>query len=254
MVQKLNMTNRNVYLNGTYELATSRGFDILQLKLDGWHCTTRVDSGQAVYYSETDREFARSDGFRLDGCTLVGEYMRGTQWAQHQERKGLFYVYDILRVFGEPITNESYSARYRILRKLVLPSVYRLVDCYRIQDYESIWQRYVLREGYEGVVFRRAASTIHDAIMRCKREYSFDGTVVGYETGKGKYEGQLGAYKVIMENNTTTLVGGGYTDAERAVDPTTNIGRVMEFTANAIFESGNVRHPRFIRWRDDKTL
>lgn len=247
------MTTRNVYLNGTYDLAQEKGFDLIQLKYDGWHCRTVV-SEQAVYYSETNREFGRTDNFGLTGCTLVGEYMRGTQWSQHIDRKGLYYVYDITQVFGEHVTTESYSTRYKILRKLKLPSVYKLVDCYRIQDYESIWSRYVLREGFEGVVFRRSGSPITDAIMRCKREYTFDGTVVGWEQGKGKYAGMLGAYNVMMDNGTTTMVGGGYTDEERKVDPVLNMRRVMEFTANAIFESGNVRHPRFVRWRDDKTL
>lgn len=248
------MTTRNVYLNGTYELATERGFDILQLKYDGWWCRAVCAAGTTTYYSETEREFGQSSSFDLDGCVLLGEYMRGTQWSQHIDRKGIFYIYDIAQIFNEPITNETYTTRYKLLRKLHLPSVYKLVECYRIQDYESIWNRYVLREGYEGVVFRRSVSPITDAIMRCKREYSFDGVVVGWEKGKGKYEGMLGAYKVMMQNGTVTTVGGGYTDAERAVDPQTNMRRVMEFTANAIFESGNVRHPRFIRWRDDKTL
>ena len=248
------MTNRNVYLNGTYELAVSKGFDILQLKYDGWWCRAVMADGQATYYSETGREFGQSDSFKLDGCVLIGEFMRGTQWSQHPERKGIFYVYDITQIYNEPITTESYQARYKLLRKLPLPTVFRLVDCFRIQDYESVWSRYVLREGYEGVVFRRATSPITDAIMRCKREYTFDGKVVGFETGQGKYEGQLGAYRVMMQNGTTTMVGGGYTDEERKANPVLNIGRVMEFTANAIFESGNVRHPRFIRWRNDKTL
>ena len=122
------MSARNVYLNGDYELAKARGYDLVQLKYDGWFCRATAFAGQLHYHSETDREFAQSDDFKLDGCTLYGEFMRGTQWSQHPDRKGLFYVFDIGAIFGEPITNETYTARYRLLRKLQLPSVFRLVD------------------------------------------------------------------------------------------------------------------------------
>lgn len=250
------MTVRNVYLNGDVELARQKGFDIVQLKLDGWYCTAIHHAAEVEFYSETNRQFATATSAGLDGCILIGEFMRGTQWSQHPDRKGLFFVYDIAAVFGEPITNETYITRYKLLRKLPLPSSYRLVDCYRIEDFDSTWQRYVMCEGWEGVVFRRSSSILGDAIMRQKREYSLDGTVVGFEPGLGKYEGSLGAVRVAVGENVTS-VGGGFTDVERRniwTAQTNYLGRVMEFTCNAIFESGNVRHPRFVRWRDDKSL
>ena len=246
--------SRNLYLNGDYQLAKSRGFDICQLKLDGWWCRAIHAHGGVDFRSETDRSFGSAALGGLDGCTLIGEFMRGTQWSQHVDRKGRFFVFDVWSVFGEPITTESYVTRYKILRKLRLPSTYSLVDTYRIDDQPALWDRYILREGWEGVVYRRSSSTVDDAVMREKREYSIDGTVVGFEPGMGKYEGSLGAVRVAYGENVTS-VGGGWTDAERHAiwaNQTAFLGRVCEFTANAIFESGNVRHPRFVRWRDDK--
>ena len=249
------MNERNLYLNGTYELAVQRGYDLLQLKLDGWWCRAVFESGVAHYHSETGRQFDTSHSFDLDGCVLIGEFMRGTQWSQQPQHKGRFYVYDIWSIFGEPITTESYSARFRLLRKLNLPSVFSLVDCFRIGDFDSVWNRYIMREGYEGVVFRKSTSTREDAIMRCKREYSLDGIVTGFKPGLGKYADTLGAVQVTLPTGTTTDVGGGFTDAERDEiwrEQSRFLGRVMEFTANAIFESGAPRHPRFVRWREDK--
>lgn len=246
---------RNLYLNGDYALAKSRNFDLCQLKYDGWWCKALHNSGGVDFRSETDRSFGSAALGGLDGCILIGEFMRGTQWSQHPDRKGRFYVYDIWAVFGEPITTETYVQRYKILRKIQLPPAYSLVDTYRIDDQPALWERYVLREGWEGVVYRRSTSPIDDAIMREKREYSLEGTVVGFEPGLGKYAGSLGACRVAVGQANTTLVGGGYSDAERVhiwTNQSGYLGRVMEFTANAIFESGNVRHPRFVRWRDDK--
>lgn len=249
------MSERNLYLNGTYDLAVSRGYDILQLKFDGWWCRADFHSGVGHYHSETGREFDTSHSFNLDGCTLIGEFMRGTQWSQNPLHKGRFYVYDIWSIFGEPITTESYRTRYQLLRKLTLPSVFSLVDNFRITDFDAVWQRYIMREGYEGVVFRRSTSPIDDAVMRCKREYTLDGIVIGYKSGQGKYSDTLGSITVQLPSGTTTDVGGGFTDSERNeiwADQRRHLGKVMEFTANAIFESGAPRHPRFVRWREDK--
>jgi len=246
---------RNLYLNGDYPTAKARGYDICQLKYDGWWCRAIHSSGGVDFRSETDRSFGSVALGGLDGCVLIGEFMRGTQWAQHPDRKGRFFIYDLWSIFGEPITNETYTARLRLLRKLTLPSVYTIVDTYRINDQPALWERYVLREGWEGVVYRRSSATLDDAIMREKREYSFEGVVVGFEPGLGKYESSLGACRVAYGQNTTS-VGGGFTDEERRTiwnNRAVYLGRVCEFTANAVFESGNVRHSRFIRWRDDKT-
>lgn len=249
------MSDRNLYLNGTYDLAVSRGYDLIQLKYDGWWCKANFVDGVAHYHSETDREFDTSHSFGLDGCTLIGEFMRGTQWSQQPQHKGRFYVYDIWSIFGEPITTETYSARYKLLRKLKLPSVYSLVENFRIGDFDPVWSRYIMREGFEGVVFRRTTSNMGDAIMRCKREYTLDGIVVAFGQGQGKYSDTLGYVTVQLPSGTTTDVGGGFTDAERDAiwnDKPAYLGKVMEFTANAIFESGAPRHPRFVRWREDK--
>lgn len=245
---------KNLYLDADVILARERGFNICQLKLDGWWCRAVHAAETVTFYSETDREFARAHVSDLNGCTLIGEFMRGTQWSQHRDRKGLFFVYDITRLFGVPIIEETYHQRYKMLRRLKLPSVYRLVENFRTDNFESIWQRYVLHEGYEGVVFRRLESTIDDAIIRHKRVYTLDGIVIGFEPGNGKYSESLGAVRVSVGKGVTT-VGGGFSDAERHhiwVHQTRFLGKVMELEASAIFESGAARHPRFVRWREDK--
>lgn len=247
--------SRNLYLNGDYGLAVSRGYDLCQLKYDGWWCRAIHANGGVDFRSETDRSFGTAAIGGLDECTLIGEFLRGTQWSQHPDRKGRFFIYDLWTIFGEPITNESYLTRYRLLKKLRLPATYSLVDTYRIDDQPALWARYVMREGWEGVVYRRSSSTLDDAVMREKREYSLDGTVIGFEPGRGKYEGSLGAVKVACGIGNSTSVGGGFSDAERTHiwgNQTAYLGRVMEYTANAIFESGAPRHPRFVRWREDK--
>lgn len=249
------ITNRNDYIDGEIALAKERGYDIVQLKLDGWWCRTVCNPHQTEFYSETGRLFDTMNPCQLDGTVLIGEFMRGTQWSQHQSRTGKYFVYDIWSAYGKPLTTETYLRRYQMLCKLKLPSLFQVVQCFHISDAEAVWQRFVMSEGYEGIVFRRSVSPMDDVIMRCKREYTLDGIVVGFEPGLGKHDGRLGALRVQMASGATTNVGTGFTDDERQAiwDNQLNwLGKTIEFTANAVFESGNVRHARFVRRRDDK--
>lgn len=251
------MDNRNLYLNGDIAEARAHGYDIVQLKYDGWwtRAECRVEGTQ--YFSETGRMYTESMAFPdLISCVLVGEMMRGTQWSTDESRRGKYFVYDISYVHGSSVGDLPYIDRYKILRRLKLPSCFVLVTCYPIAQAETVWSHYVIAGGYEGIVFRRTTSPLTDAIMRQKREYTFDGYVIGFEEGLGKHAGRLGAVIVKQANGAEPRVGGGFSDAERE-DIWNNqikyLGRPMEYTANAMFESGNVRHARFVRWREDKT-
>ena len=84
--------SRNLYLNGDYATAKARGYDMVQLKADGWWCKATHSDGGVDFQSETLRSFGTAALGGLDGCTLIGEFMRGTQWSQHPDRKGRFIL------------------------------------------------------------------------------------------------------------------------------------------------------------------
>lgn len=249
------MNSRNNYLDSTLEKAQAGGYDITQLKYDGWWTKAVVIGDETTYHSETGRPFATASGFGLDGCILIGEFMRGTQWSQAEDRKGLFFVYDIWALFGEPIVNETYIQRYKMLRTLKLPSVYRLVNCFRTTEFDAVWQRYVLNEGYEGVVFRRSDSRVDAPILRLKQQHTLEGVITGFRPGVGKHEGRLGSLEVTLDTGAMAVVGTGFSDDERDHFWSNRpffLGKRCEFVANAVFDSGNVRHARYVRWREDK--
>ena len=253
-VQILNHT-RNEYIDGTYEDALKRGCDIVQLKFDGWWCRMVARENTLTYYSETGRPFL-TEFASLPDCELIGEYMRGTQWAKQDGREGTFYIYDVISMSGQPVSN-VYMLRYALLRRFspFLRPKWDIVLNYRIQEFHAVWAEFVDKRGYEGVVFRTSTDSLDARLIRQKKEITLTGIVVAIEEGIGKHTGRLGTCSVRIENGPITKVGNGFSDAEREEywsHPERCVGRTMEFRTNKVFTSGNVRHGRFLRWRDDK--
>lgn len=87
---------------------------------------------------------------------------------------------------------------------------------------------------------------------KLKHVRTVDAVVVDTKEGEGKYLGLLGALIVACEGQVIAAVSG-MTDAERIEmsdnDPT---GRVAEVAYQYVGSGGRLRHPRFVRWRDDK--
>lgn len=249
---------RAKYEDGDEQLAKSRGYDLVQLKLDGWFCRVESAGGIQQYYSDTDRVFHSTTFVGLPSFVALGEFLRGTQWSKAApERSGHFHLFDLVEIDGFPL-GETYARRYIRLRRMAesFPPTWHVVQNYRMAERGAVWARYVEQEGYEGLIYRRSDGLQDAPIIRHKKIFTLDGVVVGIEPGKGKHEGRMGALRVLLPNGTETSVGNGFDDQTRelvAVNPNLYIGRVVEFTANAVFESGNVRHGRFVRWRDDKT-
>lgn len=98
------------------------------------------------------------------------------------------------------------------------------------------------------------------AWMKLKGSETFDIPVVDAFPGepRSKYENCLGGL-IVDFNGVRVRVGGGFTDQERwdlwnvwTTDPSALIGRLMEVEAHEITPDKSLRHPRFLRWRDDK--
>lgn len=92
-----------------------------------------------------------------------------------------------------------------------------------------------------------------------KRIASLEAVVTGTKDGNGKYLGLLGALVLSVYDHDGVLVEvarcSGMTDAERIMmgeDEESLIGRVVEVEYQYVGAGGRLRHPRFLRFRDDK--
>lgn len=248
--------DRQKYEDSNHYDARQANCDCIQLKYDGWWTRIECLDGEAKLYSRTQRLVGTITIDPLVYGTFIGEYMFGTQWSQREDRKGKVFLFDCWEASGQDTTNFPYKERYALLRANLplLGESFRLVQNYPITRYDSIWQSFVATNEYEGVVFRRSHGPVGDTLLRQKRKVTKDLRVVGFEPGEGKHFGRLGSLLGESADGVRIAVGGGFEDAERVaiwVNRDQILGRMFEVEGYAEFESGSLRHPQFVRWRDD---
>lgn len=107
--------------------------------------------------------------------------------------------------------------------------------------------------------------------MKLKAEETIDAPVIGVCEGEGKYAGKLGGL-IVSIDGVEVRVGGGFSDAQREqfwkaaqedleagapgdIGPVGGwqiFGRMIEIEYHEKTPDGALRHPRFVRFRDDK--
>ena len=116
------------------------------------------------------------------------------------------------------------------------------------------------RSAIEGFVLKAGPFA---AWSKFKPTKTVDLVCTGLEPGEGKYVGMVGAVKGsvvkewdILENRCSqyheVASCSGMSDALRSEISEKDIGRVFECQYQLVGDGGRLRHPQFIRWRDDK--
>lgn len=101
--------------------------------------------------------------------------------------------------------------------------------------------------GYEGFILKKSHL---EGWYKLKLEETLDLKVTGIKPGNGKYLGMCGA--LLCDHNGVEIAVSGMTDEERKNISEKDIGRIVEIKYQHITKAGSLRHPRFVRWRDDK--
>jgi len=234
------------------------GCDLVQLKYDGWWSRIEIAEGWVRFYSRTSRLFKELQLANTDlRCTLIGEHMQGTQWAQEPGRIGRTFLFDCWSWGDTTLAEVPYRDRYRVLRLAPshLPESFTVAPCFPMVRANEIWDNYVATSQYEGLVFRRSADDLGATVYRQKQIITDDLVCDGFIEGMGKFAGTLGAIRAHTKDNVLIDVGGGFTDSQRREiwdNQDLYLGKTFEVEARARFESGSLRHPNFIKWRTDK--
>ena len=243
-------------------------YDIIQLKMDGiWGC---MDIKDGVYkiYSRTGKIKAEGqvDNKELD-ATILGEYMFGSHWGNKMGWNGTFFAFDCLRYADDSylhiLGNEPLSVRlnYRdeLIRKLKLDFVVPLLE-YPTVMWQQLWQEFVIEKGYEGLVFKDSSSAYgdKDAWARMKGEVEIEYVCTGFQPAAedSKYEGLAGAVIGTLIDWDCEVKCGGLNYEMRfdfAKKPDVYIGQVFTAKGNGWYGTEAIRHPKFKRWRKDKT-
>jgi ATP-dependent DNA ligase len=248
------------YKDGTYEEALAQGYDLVQLKYDGWNARIEIHYGWVTWYSKNERVFKKICYPNAElHAVLYAEAMYGTQWSKQPEHAEKTYVYDLFALNGTIVKGFQYRERYSLLRSIGahLPTGFTIVPTSPISKTPELWQSEVVSGKYEGVVFKKKADTLDGTMLRQKNVFTVDLKVedIVY-SDEGKHIGLMGSLRCSDAAGASTDVGGGFEDTERAAIARSwpaSRGRTLEAEVRGRFESGAYRHANFIRWRDDKS-
>ena len=284
---------KNAFLNDLFKnnnVVVQRKYDgermLIHFNRDETYCTSRRTSKKTGRYMENQDKISNLPHLNL-GYTVIDCEFYGDTWAdavgilhslperalQLQENTSIkFAVFDCLFFDGTDVRDQPYEVRLQYVHQILSILNYQLND-FRFHFVEqfkvnNVDEAYVKaqeqwNEGHEGVVMKPLGLGYYDKgmMLKIKRFETLDVVVCGYQEGRGKYEGLVGALYVGYwnpeDNNIVKIskVNCG-TDEDRKMwkkwfDEGTAIGKVIEVKCQEVTDK-SLRHPVYMRLREDK--
>jgi ATP-dependent DNA ligase len=169
------------------------------------------------------KHFIAEGGAGLQAVGFAAPIIQGTR----QDCLSMDGVADVFRLWGIPFA--EYLSDETLTREYLLQEAQRR----RIEGWVLKQEHYV---GW----------------YKLKVERTLDAPVTGFKDGDGKYLGLVGALHVSLEGHEIACVGGMDDETRLEIDEKADLGRVVEVAYQYVGDKGRLRHPRFVRWRDDK--
>jgi DNA ligase-1 len=257
----------------------------LQPKLDGYRC---VYKGGKLW-SRAGKPFKNKNLEKyFEGLARVGNYVLDGELYAHglpfnkltrvlnaedaALPKGLkFFVYDCVRedYWEEQKKTPTYETRLSRLRELVNDNISeydKIIDtptdiCEGPGDVLEHF-KYYLQKGYEGVMLKNMNGSYQwkrvtlksGEMLKLKKFETVDLEIKEIYAGEGKFTGLAGGVVVDLNGNSVR-VGTGFDLATRekmAATPDDFIGKTIEVRFFEETEDGSLRHPSFVRFREEK--
>lgn len=213
------------------------------------------------------------DGELMDAGNSFNKIVGDVHKKDFMAADAVYMMFDMVpwEAFNANSDNRGYRER-----RMALASLYDSLHLYNLNNVQltpvkvcasveviNDFAHEIMSKGGEGLIVKPL-----DGLYEKKRSYnwlkikdevsagaSIDLPVVGYKRGTGKYENCLGA--LVIDFNGVEVSVSGFTDAERVEIWATRdqvIGRLVEVKYHQITPDGSMRHPRFVRFRDDKPV
>jgi DNA ligase 1 len=253
---------------------------LVQRKLDGLRCTF-VDG---VAYSRNGRVIetvghVRDELMQFGDYVFDGELMGDTEFnadSGRARRKGTgpdlglrYHVFDCMPLDHwlarrSDTTVERACELTELLRgaelRYVVPVEWELLpSTVTFQELSDRFRDLYVAQGYEGCMLKHPGAPYEwkrsRALLKFKPFLDADGTIIGFQEGKGKHRGKLGAIFAEFDG-VVTRVGSGFTDVQREEmwGPHNHayVGRTVEVKYQNKTPDGKLRFPVFQRIRWDK--
>ena len=160
-------------------------------------------------------------------------------------------------VFELPNAPGTFEERYAEIKRITTQAHFAqlvAVEQFRLNDNAALKRKLadIVRAGGEGLMLHRTDAPYvtgrNDALLKLKPLDDAEATVTGYVTGKGKYEGKMGALQVETADGKRFQIGTGFTDAVRDKPPA--IGTSVTYTYRGLTKNGLPRFASYLRVRD----
>lgn len=211
---------------------------------EGFILDCEIDSGS---FNETVSQARRKDEEAVDAVARCFDILTFSEW---QAGKSNAPYIDRRKALLN-LVNDGRAPRHPRVQAVPLRIGRKVEDC-------EAYNAEIHGAGGEGIIVKPL-----DHLYECKRSYSWlkmkasethDLVITGFFEGERKYEGMLGGV-IVDFNGVEVRVGGGWSDEDRAhiwADQGAFLGRMIEVKAHEQTPDGSLRHPVFVRWRDDK--
>ena len=250
----------------------AEGYDMVQLKMDGIWGTMSMSNGEYTIHSRTGKLKAKNSlrdwecaaAYDSKETILLGEYMKGSHWGHKMDIDGNFYAFDCIKRNGVDLRNQPYKSRLAVMDGILNTESFGFVYplyTHPISMWKEIWDDEVCKQAYEGLVFKKSESSYHDskAWARLKAEVEIDYFCIamGDADPESKYAGKVGSVIGTLVDKVCAVKCGGLSEDLRnefTEHPEKYIAQVFTAKGNGWYPSGAIRHPKFLRWRDDKDM
>lgn len=161
-------------------------------------------------------------------------------------------------IFELPHGEGDFSLRYQKLKSIINKAKVthlKLVKQFTVSNKTHLKQKMaaVVKAGGEGLMLHRANALYEtgrsDVLLKLKPFLDAEAVVIAHLSGKGKYEGKMGALLVELPDGLQFKLGTGFTDAQRANPPA--VGSIVTFLYQEKTKKGKPRFARFLRVRKE---
>ena len=283
---KQNMvTNISPMLAKKYPDAVNERYYYVQEKLDGNRCIARYnyDTNLWEFWSRSGKQLKVNFdmSWALKSHIFDGEIMTyghagsrdfnstsGAINGKYTDKSKLhYYIYDLIMPFA------TYKNRKEILDGYIKEvsddcTILKVLDkvlVYKNPEYNyklDEWLDTIVDKGGEGIMLRDPdgyyeCAKRSNGLLKYKKLQTMDLRIIGWNEGKGKYEGCIGSFQCETDDHTVYTNVAGISDEIRQSDPNQFIGKIVEVAYFDTSKSKNnktlsLRFPRIKRFREDK--